>query len=128
MVVYGLASAGPSRFWDRVMARIPVLKPSLRTARTSIAPLMRGDAAGRSAKPTMDFYGSAAWKKVRLEVQRACNRTCRGCGKTDTRIYVDHIVELKDGGAPLDPGNLVGLCASCHAKKTARERAKRAGR
>ena len=107
------------------MARIPVFKPALRTTMNRIAPVMRGDAAARSAKPTLDFYGSAAWKAIRLEVQRACNRTCQGCGKTNARIYVDHIVELKDGGAPLDRENLIGLCAPCHSKKTARERAKR---
>lgn len=109
------------------MARIPTMKPMLRTVSTAIAVVPRGDAAARSVKPTLAFYGSAAWKAVRLEVQRACQRTCQGCGKTDTRIYVDHKVELKDGGAPLDKRNLIGLCAVCHGKKTARERARRAG-
>ncbi len=107
------------------MARIPVMKPTLRSISVRIAPVMRSDAPTRSAKPTLDFYGSATWKAIRLEVQHECRRTCQRCGKTDTRIYVDHIVELKDSGAPLKRSNLMGLCASCHAKKSARERAKR---
>lgn len=107
--------------------------PTMKTARmgvvhTRIAPVARGDAPARSVKPTLDFYGSAAWKGLRLQVQRECGRTCQGCGKTDTRIYVDHIVEMKDGGAPLDRSNLQGLCASCHAKKTAKAKAERTGR
>lgn len=101
------------------------MKPSLRTLSTRIAPAARADAAARSAKRTLDFYGSAAWKALRLKIQRAANRTCSSCGKTDTRIYVDHIVEMRDGGAPLDEANLQALCGGCHAKKSARERAKR---
>ena len=108
------------------MARLPTLRPTLRTLSTRSVVAIRGDALARSAKPTLDFYGSAAWKAVRLEVQRACERTCQRCGETDTRIYVDHIVELQDGGAPLERQNLIGLCAPCHGKKTARERLRRA--
>jgi 5-methylcytosine-specific restriction enzyme A len=40
-------------------------------------------------------------------------------------MFVDHIVELKDGGAPLDRSNLWLLCGSCHSLKTAGERARR---
>ncbi len=99
------------------MARVPVMRPTLRTVSTRTVKPIRGDAAARSAKPTLDFYGSVAWKAIRLQVQRECKRTCQQCGKSDTRIYVDHIVELRDGGAPLERSNLVGLCASCHGKK-----------
>jgi len=41
------------------------------------------------------------------------------------RIYGDHIQELADGGAPLDPNNILLRCPSCHQRKTNRERAKR---
>ena len=107
------------------MARLPVMRLGLRTVSTRSVKAVRGDAAARSAKPTMDFYGSAAWKAIRLQVQRECKRTCQQCKKPDTRIYVDHIVELRDGGAPLERSNLIGLCAVCHGKKTARERTSR---
>jgi 5-methylcytosine-specific restriction enzyme A len=36
------------------------------------------------------------------------------------RIFGDHIIELKDGGAPLDPSNIMLLCPTCHARKTAK--------
>jgi len=35
---------------------------------------------------------------------------------------VDHIVELKDGGAELDPENCQALCVRCHQLKTAGEK------
>jgi 5-methylcytosine-specific restriction endonuclease McrA len=46
---------------------------------------------------------------------------CAACGAagSEVRLYVDHVVELKDGGAWLDPLNAQVLCGSCHNKKTA---------
>jgi 5-methylcytosine-specific restriction enzyme A len=40
-------------------------------------------------------------------------------------MFVDHIVELKDGGAPLERSNLWLLCGSHHTRKSAAERARR---
>lgn len=40
-------------------------------------------------------------------------------------VIVDHVVELKDGGAELSPDNSMSLCRSCHNKKTAREKKRR---
>jgi 5-methylcytosine-specific restriction endonuclease McrA len=40
-------------------------------------------------------------------------------------MFVDHIVELKDGGAPLERSNLWLLCGACHSLKTAAERMRR---
>ena len=37
----------------------------------------------------------------------------------------DHIRELQDGGALLDPRNIMLRCGSCHTTKTIAERAKR---
>jgi len=47
------------------------------------------------------------------------------CGRAEQRMFADHIVERKDGGAPLDPSNGQCLCGKHHSIKTARERAKR---
>jgi hypothetical protein len=41
------------------------------------------------------------------------------------RIFGDHIVERKDGGAYLDEDNVQLLCGSCHTAKTAQARAAR---
>jgi len=60
-------------------------------------------------------------------------RRCEECGRTrddagkPVRIFGDHIKELRDGGAPLDPGNVKLLDGRCHTRKTLRERARRAG-
>ncbi len=43
-------------------------------------------------------------------------------------MFVDHIVELKDGGAPLERSNCQLLCHVHHALKTVTERAKRTAR
>jgi 5-methylcytosine-specific restriction protein A len=40
-------------------------------------------------------------------------------------VYGDHIIELQDGGALLDPANVMLRCAPCHGRKTAAERDKR---
>jgi hypothetical protein len=43
------------------------------------------------------------------------------------RLYADHIVEIQDGGAILDPANGQMLCAKHHKIKTDAARAKRLG-
>ena len=84
-------------------------------------------------KTVDDFYSSMEWRHLVAAIIRARGRRCEECGKThdadgrSVRIYADHIAELRDGGAPLDPKNVRLLDAKCHGKKTARERAKRAG-
>jgi hypothetical protein len=50
---------------------------------------------------------------------------CLACGKHATYLEADHIVELKDGGAPLDPANVLLLCRPCHARKTNQARDER---
>lgn len=42
------------------------------------------------------------------------------------RIIVgDHVVEIADGGARLDPANILLRCQACHNRKTAKGRATR---
>jgi hypothetical protein len=43
-------------------------------------------------------------------------------------VFGDHIVELRDGGAPLDPANVLLRCGRCHTTKTVAERARRTAR
>lgn len=64
------------------------------------------------------FYGTRAWKDMRDRVQRETGMQCEKCRLQVSRMIVDHIVEMRDGGAPLDRSNLMGLCYSCHAIKT----------
>lgn len=71
-----------------------------------------------------------AWSQ--LVIERAGYR-CEGFDHDErtprqgVKLYADHITELQDGGAPLDPANGQALCARCHGRKTARARAARLG-
>lgn len=95
-----------------------MLKPSItaRDPRTVKAP-------PKTAEP---FYYSAEWIRLRDQERAAAKGICRrpGCGKRG--FIVDHIVEIKDGGAKLDPANVELLCSPHHGAKTAAARAKRA--
>jgi len=92
--------------------------------RTSDSRRVRPVPALERPKATLEFYGSAAWKRLIRDIiarrgrqceDPACKTPNRGRGK---RVYGDHIVELKDGGAPLDAGNILLRCAACHSLKT----------
>ena len=70
------------------------------------------------------FYKSSAWRKLRTRFIKA-NPLCNICGYPAK--IVDHIIEIRDGGAKLDSANLQSLCQTCHNRKTIRERIKRGG-
>lgn len=78
-------------------------------------------------KTAAPFYLSAEWRTLmtRLIAERGRRCEAKGCGRQGCRIFGDHIIELKDGGAPLDPANIRLLCGSCHSAKTAAARAQR---
>jgi 5-methylcytosine-specific restriction enzyme A len=57
--------------------------------------------------------------------RRAPIEPCQECGRAGCRIYGDHILELKDGGALLDEDNVLLRCGSCHGRKTAAVRGER---
>jgi hypothetical protein len=78
-------------------------------------------------KKALPFYLKPEWRALvaRLIVMRG--RKCEKCGAEGVRIYGDHVVELKDGGAELDANNVELLCSPCHGKKTARAKVERAG-
>jgi 5-methylcytosine-specific restriction endonuclease McrA len=65
-----------------------------------------------------------AWRaKVIARAGGVCQSP--GCGRKEARMFADHIIEVQDGGALLDPANGQCLCGSCHTRKTAEERRKR---
>jgi len=76
------------------------------------------------------FYSSPAWIALRDRVRREAGGRCQApdCGRAERRMFVDHIVELNDGGAPLERTNVWLLCPSHHSLKTAAERARRTAR
>ncbi|WP_408585934.1 HNH endonuclease signature motif containing protein [Novosphingobium sp.] len=81
---------------------------------------------GSPPKRALPFYRTAEWAALVKAITAQRGKRCERCG-ADGRIYADHVVELKDGGDPLDQRNIELLCASCHGRKTALRRRERAG-
>ncbi len=79
-------------------------------------------------KVALPFYQSAEWRALR-EKRRGDPDYARGCAKCGSkyRLILDHVVEIRDGGAKLDPANTQWLCASHHGEKTQAEKQRRAG-
>ena len=57
------------------------------------------------------------WLALRQKVLARDNYQCQNCGSSD-RLQVDHIHELRHGGAEFDAANCMTLCHACHATKT----------
>lgn len=90
-------------------------------------------ALGRVAKPSrpetvragLAVYQSPRWIKLSAQLRKEVGH-CEQCGRSDGQLYVDHVIELQDGGDPWHRINLMVLCAHCHTTKTraaARDRA-----
>jgi 5-methylcytosine-specific restriction endonuclease McrA len=77
------------------------------------------------AKKADSFYRSPEWTVLIAEVIKERGRRCEECGRTGTRIFGDHVKELRDGGPALDRRNIRLLCGSCHGRKTIAARAAR---
>lgn len=58
-------------------------------------------------------------KRLRYEVLRRDNHTCRYCGATapDAKLTVDHVLPTALGGTDL-AGNLVAACSDCNSGKS----------
>jgi len=96
----------------------------IKTIRVGLKPIDTRTVQPMKKKPD-PFYVSAAWRKLMEELYAERGRTCEQCGRTSTRLFGDHIVELRDGGAPLDKSNVKIMCGSCHQKKSAIKRGER---
>ena len=79
-----------------------------------------------TAKTAAAFYLTPEWRGLMAAIIGTRGRRCEECGRAGGRIYGDHIHEIQDGGALLDPDNIMLRCPPCHGKKTFEERAKRA--
>ena len=98
----------------------------LRSLGNKVRPLKTSRIAP-AAKTADPIYATEDYKHWRRIVIARAGGRCQGkeCGRSGVRLFADHIVELKDGGAPFDPGNGQALCGSCHTTKTAQARAAR---
>jgi 5-methylcytosine-specific restriction enzyme A len=82
------------------------------------------------AKRAASIYHTPEYQAWRAAViERAAGRCEQpGCGRREPRMFADHVIELRDGGAPFDLVNGQCLCGSCHTAKTAAARAARHAR
>lgn len=105
------------------MAKLSVLKPRIPTADTRIAP--------PPPKQREDHYGTPEHKLWASKVVARANGQCqdpehRG-ERRGHRLVADHIIERRDRpDLALDLANGMARCWSCHTRKTAAERARRA--
>lgn len=58
----------------------------------------------------------AVSKRIRFEVLRRDNYTCRYCRSADSELTIDHVTPVALGGTD-DPANLVACCKDCNAGK-----------
>ena len=91
-----------------------------------------GQAPGRMTaldqlpKLRAQWYGSPEHRTWSALVVKRANGVCQCCGKSTKRLIADHVVEINDGGDPLDPLNGEAKCWPCHNVKTALRRRERA--
>jgi hypothetical protein len=56
-------------------------------------------------------------RRLRFEILRRDNNTCRYCHATDLPLTIDHVIPVALGGTD-EPSNLVAACKDCNAGKT----------
>ena len=75
------------------------------------------------------IYGTVEYREWRWTVIARSGGHCQdpACAAPmrSTRLFCDHVVELRDGGAPFDVANGMVRCGACHSRKTLAERARR---
>lgn len=91
-------------------------------SRLTSRPPMRLSVPPKVADPHYSTPEHRAW---RAEVIRRSGGACADCQTAGKRLYADHVVELRDGGAPFNPANGAARCGACHTRKTAAARAAR---
>ena len=81
----------------------------------------------KTAEPIYASREYAEWRRVVINRARAAcqDPSCKYPNRSGIRLFADHVIELKDGGAPFDPSNGLARCGSCHTIKTVAERNRR---
>jgi 5-methylcytosine-specific restriction enzyme A len=77
----------------------------------------------RAPKETDPFYLSPVWRRFRAWYL-SNHPLCEQCEKEERLTpadMVDHIIEIKDGGALTSEDNAMSMCWKCHGVKTANE-------
>ena len=103
------------------MAKIPIVRTGIQKLGPRIPSL---------ADQTQPYYKTREHREWAKEIVRRAYGRCEKCGRernddgTRTRLFADHIVEVKDGGT-WTMSNGQALCGRCHTVKTIMVRASR---
>ena len=109
----------------RLMAKLRNFSPLVR-------PFSKGPVQA-FPKRALPFYQSPGWTQLKNEIIAERGRRCEDpehnprVPRASFVIYGDHIVEISDGGEPLDKSNILLRCPPCHGRKTVEQRKIRAG-
>jgi 5-methylcytosine-specific restriction enzyme A len=101
--------------------RVATLAPRIATAD------LRTVKPGSTQGSTRAHYQTPEHRAWRDAIITRAGGRCQDCGRSDGRLFADHVVEIEDGGRPLDLSNGRALCSSCHGRKTAQARQARMG-
>jgi len=116
------------------MAKLRTLAPLVRTLDTrTVKPLHSPPTIQQRFKRADPFYATPQFRAWRAKVVARALGRCEAImhGERCTRalpahrMFADHIVEIRDGGASLDVANGQCLCGPHHLMKTARMRRER---
>lgn len=97
---------------------------ALKCARPMLRPT-NAVAARVPPKAADSIYATPEYRQWAQAVKARAGFMCEDCGRSGVRLFADHVIELKDGGAPFDPANGRCRCGSCHSLKTAAEKRRR---
>lgn len=95
---------------------------ALRNLSPKVATLDTRSARLAPTESNNPLYQSQVWRTLVRELKLERGERCEECRCDNRRLVGDHVKEIKDGGAPLDPLNVRLLCYSCHTKKTVNAR------
>lgn len=98
-----------------------------------LGPAIARTVDARSVKPPVKtaepFYLTPRYRAWREAVVARAGRRCehRGCRAAEPwdRMFADHVIEIRDGGAEYDLANGMCLCGRHHSLKTMQARARR---
>jgi len=102
---------------------MPIAPPRHNARRVAHNRKLKNREYNRVRRTGQEFYNSQQWRKLRafyIREHPLCE-ICKAEGRTTAAEVVDHITEIKKGGAALDMRNLQSLCHLHHNQKTAAE-------
>ena len=119
----------PSAFQGILSQTIGVIRIVVRLSRVPQRITPAPSRVRAAPKVAQRFYSSPEWIALRDARRKDADYRVALKRRVDPRerVILDHVREIKDGGAPLDPKNTQWLTFTEHQAKTEREKRRRAG-